>query len=340
MKTFVIAEAGSNHNNDYETALKLIDAATSAGCDAVKFQIFSSNNLYAKNTPDFAGYKNINELIESIEIPRDWISGLKTYCDHKNIEFMATPFDEEAVDQLCELDIKRIKIAGFEATDPRFVKYVAATGKPLIVTAGIGCDIKMINQILDWICEESDSRDITILHGNHAYPTPIKDINLGQLNVLKKQFEWDLKYWDFKLGLSDHTEGIFIPPLAVAMGASIIEKHFTLDRTMDGPDHAFAIEPNELTEMVKNIRLVEKTLSTKQGSFTESEEKFKKAMRSVVAKKSIKKGEVFDNNNITTKRPYVEGSISAKDFYKHIGKFALNDIKDDEIVLLKQSSLK
>ena len=148
MDTFIIAEAGANHNRDFNQALKLIDVAKESGANAVKFQTYSSETLYSKNTPDFAGYKDINQLIKDIELPREWQKDLKQYCDDSGIEFMSTPFDEKAVDELYSLGVKRLKIAGFEATDPRIVKNAAATQLPLIITAGIGVDLATIQKII------------------------------------------------------------------------------------------------------------------------------------------------------------------------------------------------
>ena len=328
MKTFVIAEAGANHNQDFNLALKLIDSAASASCDAVKFQTYSSKTLYSKNTPDFSFHKNIPELIKSIEMPRMWHRELKKYCDEKNIEFMSTPFDEKAVEELYNLGIKRYKIAGFESTDPRFVKLVAQTKKPIILTAGIGANLEMIKKIESWIREENECCDLTILHGNNAYPTPYRDINLGQIKLIQKH------YPHLKVGISDHTTGILVPPLAVTLGATVVEKHFTLDKKMKGPDHHFAIEPTELTMMVQNIRVAESCLGTK-NNITESEKFEMKAMRSVVAKTKINKGAVFTSENITTKRPRLENSISAIDYYKILGKKSTKDILPDDILTKK-----
>jgi N,N'-diacetyllegionaminate synthase len=215
MKTFVIAEAGANHNRDFDQALALIDAATAAKASAVKFQTYSSNTLYSKNTPDFAGYKNIPDLIKSIELPREWQRDLKLYCDDQGIEFMSTPFDERAVDELYDLGVKRFKIAGFESTDPRFVKYVASSGLPLIVSAGIGMNLESISTLITWIKEENKDADVTILHCNNAYPTPPEDINLLQIPQILKT------YPSVQVGLSDHTEGILIPPPCCRFGGDV-----------------------------------------------------------------------------------------------------------------------
>ena len=171
-KTFIIAEAGANHNRDFNQALSLIDAAVYAGADAVKFQTYSSSTLYSKNTPNFANYSNINDLIKSIELPREWQKDLKLYCDKNKIEFMSTPFDRKAVRELKEIGVKRLKIAGFESTDPRFIKMVASTGLPIIFSAGIGTNLQGISDVLRWISDVNNNPDVTVLHCNNAYPTP------------------------------------------------------------------------------------------------------------------------------------------------------------------------
>jgi len=179
MSVFIIAEAGANHNRNIKQAFSLIDVAKKSGANAVKFQTYSSETLYSKNSPDFAGYKNINKLIKDIELPRSWQKQLKQYCDDVGIEFMSTPFDEAAVAELVTLGVKRLKIAGFESTDPRFVKMVASAGLPIIVSAGIGNNLESIQNIIDWVGSEQKNPDITILHCNNAYPTPDNDINLN-----------------------------------------------------------------------------------------------------------------------------------------------------------------
>jgi len=326
---FIIAEAGANHNRDFNLAKKLINTASISGASAVKFQTYSSETLYVKNTPDFANYKNINKLIKDIELPRHWQKDLKSYCDDQQIEFMSTPFDKWAIDELYDLGVKRLKIAGFEASDPRIVKHAAATKLPLIITAGIGIDLVTINHIIGWILEENANPDITFLHGNNAYPTPFEDICLGQIQRIK-----NMKYDSpIKVGLSDHTRGIIIPPAAAALGVSAIEKHFTMDRSLPGPDHSFAIEPAELIEMVKNIRIVESGMQQKKSSISKSEQAFVNCMRSVVTCASLKKGEILTLDNITTKRPALSGSVSARDFFKVMGLKANKDIDQDSVIL-------
>jgi len=324
MGTFIIAEAGANHNRDFNQALKLINTAKWAGADAVKFQTYSSETLYSKNTPDFAGYKDINQLIKDIELPREWQKDLKQYCDKVGIEFMSTPFDEQAVNELVDLGVKRLKIAGFESTDWRFVDMVASTGLPLIISIGIGFDLKEMGHILDIV--ENYDNDLTLLHCNNAYPTPIEDINLNSINTLK-----GFKHVN-AIGLSDHTTSTLTPSLAVAMGATVIEKHFTLDNNLSGPDHSFALEPDQLKDMIDNIRLTETMLGGSKGEYSKSELNFSKARRSIVAKSNIKKGDVLTVDNITTKRPYLEGNVAASEWFNILGKKSSKKYKPDDFI--------
>jgi sialic acid synthase SpsE len=326
-KVFVIAEAGANHNRDFDQAKVLIDVAAEAGADAVKFQSYSSETLYSANTPDFAGYKNINKLIKDIELPRNWQQDLKNYCDDKGIEFVCTPFDERAVEELYNIGVKRYKIAGFEATDPRFVKCVASTNLPLIITSGIGSNVAMARQIVGWVRDVNPMADITILHGNNAYPTPFEDAGLNQIDRLRESVP------GISVGISDHTPGILVPPMAVAKGATVVEKHYTLSQLLPGPDHPFAIEPDELREMVKNIRTAEVVCQGKAGNLSPSEENFTMAMRSVVTKTAIKEGTLIVADNITTKRPLLEDSIPALEYYLTLGTYATKDMEADHIVL-------
>tara|TARA_Y100001973_G_C5208104_1_gene343169 strand:+ start:4670 stop:5656 length:987 start_codon:yes stop_codon:yes gene_type:complete len=323
-RTFIVAEAGSNHNRNFDQALKLIDIAKDSGADAVKFQTFSSETVYNKKTPDFANYKNINELIKNLELPREWQKSLKEYCDKLNIEFMSTPFDEAAVEELFDLGVKRFKIAGFESTDLRFVDMVASTKLPLIISAGIGCNLDFIDKIIK-TCHNRENYDLTILHCNNAYPTPQTDINLKTMQDIKNNY-------DVKVGLSDHTMNTLTPALAVAMGATTIEKHFTISRQLPGPDHPFAMESNQLREMVQNIRLTESSLGRKEEVYTKSEENFKTAGRSIIAKKNINKGDYFSVDNITTKRPFMEGNIHASKWFEVVGQISDKEYEKDDFI--------
>lgn len=325
MKTFVIAEAGANHNRNFNQALSLIDIAKKSGADACKFQTYSSETLYSKNTPDFAGYQNINKLIKNIELPREWQKDLKQYCDETGIEFMSTPFDEKAVDELVNLGVKRLKIAGFESTDFRFIDMVASSKLPLVISLGIGFKMKYLGKIIE--IADKYGNELSFMYCNNAYPTPIEDAGIG----IVRQLSQDTRY---KWGLSDHTESPFTPALAVAAGATIIEKHFTLSKNLPGPDHPFALEPNELKQMVDNIRFAELSIQ-KQSSdeISPSEQTFTKAMRSVVTKVDLKKGDILTKDNITTKRPFLKNSIPAMDFENVIGYPIDKDISADTPLL-------
>lgn len=323
MSTFIIAEAGANHNRNFNQALSLIDVAAEAGANACKFQTYSSETLYSKNTPDFAGYKNINKLIKDIELPREWQKDLKQYCDEKNIEFMSTPFDEKAVNELIALGVKRLKISGFESTDFRFIDMVASSKLPLVISLGIGFKMSYLDEIFEIV--DKYGNDLTLMHCNNAYPTPMKDAELKIIQLLTSNPK-------YKTGFSDHTTSTLTPALAVVMGATVIEKHFTLSRYLPGPDHPFALEPNQLREMIELIKQAELTLTPQLDQFSKSEEAFKKAMRSVVAKIDIKEGDVLTLDNITTKRPFLEGNIPAKDFKKILGEKAKKNYNQDDFI--------
>ena len=324
MKTFVIAEAGPNHNRNFDQAKSLIDVAVESGSSACKFQTYSSETLYSQNAPDFAGYKNINQLIKDIELPREWQKDLKQYCDQKDIEFMSTPFDEKAVEELVGIGVKRLKIAGFESTDFRFIEMVASSKLPLIISLGIGFNLNYLDTILK--IGEKHGNDLSFMYCNNAYPTPLEDAGILILRDLCKSNSYN---W----GLSDHTESPFTPSLAVSVGASMIEKHFTLSKKLPGPDHPFALEPQELKSMVDYIKFAEKSLQKQSYSeLSQSEEPFKKGMRSVVAKCAIKKGEKFTVDNITTKRPFLDGSIPAKNFNSILDDVAQKEYHYDDFI--------
>jgi len=321
--TFIIAEAGANHNRNFNQALALIDVAVESGASACKFQTYSSETLYSKNTPDFAGYKNINQLIKDIELPREWQKDLKQYCDEKGIEFMSTPFDEKAVDELVAIGVKRLKIAGFESTDFRFVEMVASSKLPLVISLGIGFEMNYLGKIFE--IADKYGNDLTLMHCNNAYPTPIQDAGLKTVQSLA----FNSRY---KTGFSDHTMSTLTPALAVAMGATVIEKHFTLSRHLPGPDHPFALEPNQLKEMIELIKQAELTITPQLTQYSESEQLFKQAMRSVIAKTDIKKGDILTEDNITTKRPFLEGNIPAKHFEFTLGKIADKNYNQDDFI--------
>jgi N,N'-diacetyllegionaminate synthase len=331
--TFIIAEAGANHNRNFDQALTLIDIAVESGASACKFQTYSSETLYSKNTPDFAGYKNINKLIKDIELPREWQKDLKQYCDEKGIEFMSTPFDEKAVDELVALGVKRLKIAGFESTDFRFVEMVASTGLPLVISLGIGFQWQWLSRYSSIASKYKNS--LTLLHCNNAYPTPMRDVDLDAITSLRYgRYLGPSEERAYEVGFSDHTTSVITPALAVIAGATTIEKHFTINRRLPGPDHSFALEPNELKQMIDYIKQAGQTLIKQPAGarFSQSEEKFKSAMRSVVAKTSIRAGEIFTIDNITTKRPYLEGNIPASEFDFILGSISTKNYEEDDFI--------
>jgi N-acetylneuraminate synthase/N,N'-diacetyllegionaminate synthase len=319
---FIIAEAGSNHNGNLEQAKKLIDAAVEAGANAIKFQIFKAENLYSKYTPEFSYLKgqNVYELIKDIETPREWLKELAGYCETKNIIFLATPFDFEAVD-LLDKSVPAFKIASFEITDLELLKYAAAKEKPMILSTGMA----NLGEIEDAITaiKSVGNEDIVLLHCNSLYPTPAEVVDLKAMATMKTAFK-------VPVGFSDHTLGIHMPIAAVAMGACVIEKHFTLSREMKGPDHSFAIEPVELKELVRCVREVEKAKGTgiKKKSELESEEMYVKARRSIHAKVDIPKETKITRDMLIIKRPGY--GIKPKFIDIVVGRKAKRDIKEDK----------
>ena len=318
----MIAEAGSNHNGRLEQAKKLIDVAVAAKADAVKFQIYKAESLYSKRTPEFSYLKgqNVYELIKSIETPREWLKELAGYCEARNITFLATPFDFEAIDLLAKY-VPAFKIASFEIVDLELLQYAARKGKPMIISTGMAnlCEIEeAISSI-----KSVGNNDIILLHCNSLYPTSVEAVNLKAMETMRTAFK-------VPIGFSDHTLGIHIPVAAVAMGACVIEKHFTLDRTLPGPDHSFALEPDELKEMVRGIREVEKAKGSgiKEKSALESDEMYVKARRSIHAKVNIPKETKITEDMLIVKRPGY--GIKPKFIDMVMGRVAKKDIKEDE----------
>ena len=319
---YIIAEVGSNHNGSLEQAKKLIDAAVAAKADAVKFQIYKAESLYSKYTPEFSYLKgqNVYELIKDIETPREWLKELAGYCEAKNIIFLATPFDFVAVD-LLDKYVSAFKIASFEITDLELLKYVAEKGKPMIISTGMA-NLGEIEEAITAI-KSVGNAGVILLHCNSLYPTPVEVVNLKAMETMRSAFK-------VPVGFSDHTLGIHIPIAAVAMGACVIEKHFTLDRTLPGPDHSFAIVPDELEEMVRCIRKVEKAKGNgiKEKSELESEEMYIKARRSIHAKFDIPKGATITRDMLIIKRPGY--GIKPKFIDIVVGKEIKKDVKEEE----------
>ncbi len=318
---FIVAEAGSNHDGKLNQAKELIDIAAEAGADAIKFQIYSAETLYSKKTPLHSGYnKDLWHLIKEIETPRDWIPELKEYCDKNGIIFFATPFDFNAVDGLDPF-VDLFKVASFEIVDLTLIDYIAKKQKPTIISTGLANMEEIEDAYITYT--KTGNEQIIFLQCASLYPASPDLINLQSIKTIAKSF-------NVITGLSDHTLGIHISVAAVAMGAKVIEKHFTLSRKLEGPDHPFAIEPNELKVMVKQIRDVEKAFGDgkKLGPKPEEIEQYEKARRSIHAKVNIPKGTKITKDMLIIKRPGY--GIKPKFIDMIIGREAKQDIAEDQ----------
>jgi N,N'-diacetyllegionaminate synthase len=331
MRTVIIAEAGVNHNGSIETAKKMVDAAVHAGVDYIKFQTFKAEKLVSVNA-EKADYQkqttNTEEsqyqMIKKLELDMDTHKELINYCNKKGIKFISTPFDLESIDLLYELEVPLFKIGSGEITNYPYLKKIALKGLPVILSTGMS-NLTDVESALDVLLSNGLSRtQITLLHANTEYPTPMQDVNLKAMLTLKDAFKT-------KVGYSDHTLGIEVPVAAVALGATVIEKHFTLDKTMEGPDHKASLEPEELEAMVKAIRNIEKAMGDGIKRPSPSETKnMPIARKSIIASTFIKKGEVFTEQNITTKRPGT--GISPMRWEDFLGRKAMKDFKPDDLI--------
>ncbi len=331
-KTIIIAEAGVNHNGDILLAKKLIDAAAEANVDYVKFQTFNAKNLVTKKA-EKASYQKENsdkktesqlEMLQQLELSEEMHFELISYCKSKGVKFLSTGFDLESIHFLETLGLDFFKIPSGEITNLPYLEAVASLHKPVVISTGMA-DMKEIEQALQvFLDAKIDKGNITILHCNTEYPTPMSDVNLKAMLTIKNKF-------GVSTGYSDHTLGIEVPIAAVALGATVIEKHFTLDRNMKGPDHRASLEPDELKEMVSSIRNIEQALGHGRKEPSKSEKKNKEAARkSIVAKTKIEKGETFTEDNLTIKRPGV--GISPMRWYEVIGKESLKDYEKDDLI--------
>ncbi|MEM4261168.1 MAG: N-acetylneuraminate synthase [Candidatus Woesearchaeota archaeon] len=331
MKTFIIAEAGVNHNGSIDLAYKLIDEAKNAGADAVKFQSFKASNIVSKKAEKAEYQKRTTdtnesqyEMIKKLELSLEDHVNLINYCKKKEIEFLSSPFDLDSIDTLNNLGLETFKIPSGEIINLPYLRKIGKLNKNIILSTGMS-DLGEIEDALDVLIKNgTDKEKITVLHCNTEYPTPYEDVNLKAMLTIKKAF-------NIKVGYSDHTTGIEIPIAVVALGAEIIEKHFTLNRNMEGPDHKSSLEPSELEKMIKAIRNVEEALGDGIKRPSKSELKNKPiARKSIVAIREIKKGEIFNENNIGAKRPGY--GISPMRWDEVIGKVAKRDFKEDEII--------
>lgn len=326
---FIIAEAGVNHNGNLETAKRLIDVASEAGADAVKFQTFKAEKLVCKYTRKAEYQINKTEVSETqydmlkkLELTDMMHKELMAYCEKRNILFLSTPFDIDSIDYLNGVGIAIMKIPSGEITNYPYLKRIAQTHKPVILSTGMST-MKEVREAIE-VLNKYGSEDLTVLHCNTEYPTPVNDVNLKVIQTFRDEL-------GVKVGYSDHTMGIEIPIAAAAMGAMVIEKHFTLDRDMKGPDHKASLEPEELRAMVQAIRNVEKALGTGLKETSKSETKNKViARKSIVAMTDIAEGDIFTEENLTTKRP--GDGISPMLWEKVIGTAAKRDFKKDELI--------
>jgi len=330
-KVFIIAEAGVNHNGSIKLAKKLIDAAVGACADAVKFQTFKTESLVSKNATKADYQKETTDskesqfdMIKKLELDLETHKELISYCNEKNIMFLSTPFDHDSIKLLNSLGLEIFKIPSGEITNIPYLKAIGVLNKKVILSTGMS-NLSDIEYALETLISAGTKKEnITILHANTMYPTPMNDVNLKAMNTIKEAFK-------VNVGYSDHTLGIEIPTAAVALGANVIEKHFTLDKNMEGPDHKASLEPDELKAMVKAIRNIEMALGDGVKKASSSEiPNIKIARKSLVAKKDIKKGEAFSEMNLTIKRP--GNGISPKRYYEYIGKISTKDYKEDELI--------
>lgn len=331
MSILIIAEAGVNHNGSLERAKEMALAAKKAGADIVKYQTAVPEQVVSRFA-EKADYQKQQtgseesqlEMIKKIHFGFEEHRQLKEYCDEIGIRYLSTPFDLDSIDFLATIDMSVWKIPSGEITNLPYLEKVAALKKPLILSTGMS----MLSEIEDALAvlEENGCEDVTLLHCNTEYPTPMEDVNLLAMRDLEEQFA-------LPVGFSDHTLGIEADIAAAALGACVIEKHFTLDKTLEGPDHQASLEPDELEAMVRAIRNIEKALGTGEKHVTPSEAKNRPiARKSIVAKRAIKKGEVFTAENLTTKRP--GDGISPMRWYDVLGKEASRDFAEDEKISL------
>jgi N,N'-diacetyllegionaminate synthase len=331
MSVLVIAEAGVNHNGDIDIAKKLIDVAADAKADIVKFQTFNADQQVTKSASKAEYQKittNVNEsqhsMLRNLELSVEMHSELINHCKKRSIEFISTAFDIQSVNLLQSLGQRLFKIPSGEITNLPYLEHIGKIGKPIILSTGMSTlnEIKIALEILQ---KAGTSKSlITVLHCTTSYPVPMSDVNLLAMKTIKDEFE-------VKVGYSDHTLGIEIPIAAVALGASVVEKHFTLDRNLPGPDHQASLEPNELQEMIKTIRNIEQAMGDGIKKVMPSEAENRNIVRkSMVVIKEIKKGDIFTSENLSTKRP--GNGISPMNWNLIIGKSSKYNYEIDELI--------
>lgn len=333
MKTVIIAEAGVNHNGDLSLARRLIDIAAEAGADIVKFQTFSANRLVTRNAKK-ADYQSKttdtsdsqHAMLQNLELTRDMHELLIAHCQSRGIQFFSTGFDPENIDLLAELGLNCFKIPSGEITNLPYLRHVGRYAKPIILSTGMST-LDEIKEALEILEQAGTPRNkITVLHCNTEYPTPMADVNLRAMLSIRDAC-------GVAVGYSDHTSGIEVPIAAVALGATIIEKHFTLDRNLPGPDHKASLEPHELKAMVAAIRNIEQAIGDGVKRPSSSEAKNKPIVRkSLVAACAIRAGEHFSETNLTVKRPGT--GLSPMRWDDVLGRKAPHDFAPDELIEL------
>lgn len=331
MKCLIIAEAGVNHNGNVDLAKQLIDVACEAGADFIKFQTFKTESITTKSASkaDYqqrgaSGSHTQYEMLKALELSESEFIEIYKYCNLKGIGFLSTAFDLESIKFLKSIGQELWKIPSGEITNYPYLVEIAKTQKPIVMSTGMST-MKEVGEAIG-VLKQHGCGEITLLHCTTEYPAPYEEVNLKAMEDLRKEFH-------VPVGYSDHTQGVAIPIAAVALGAVVIEKHFTLDRTMAGPDHKASLEPNELKQMIESIRQVEVSLGDGVKVPTPSELKnLAVARKSIVAKKSIKKGEIFSMDNITTKRPGT--GINPMRWHDVIGKEAKQSFAPDELIEL------
>lgn len=329
MTTKIIAEAGVNHNGSIELAKQMIEEAARAGANYIKFQTFKPEKLVSKYAQKADYQKKMTgsqesqlQMLEKLALSYDDFVELKKYCEQIGIGFLSTPFDEDSIRFLDSLDMDFWKIPSGEITNYPYLVQVAQTGRDIVLSTGM-CEMDEIADAMK-VLEENGAGNISLLHCNTEYPTPYEDVNLLAMNQMREVF-------NKQVGYSDHTVGIEVPIAAVALGAEIIEKHFTLDKNMEGPDHKASLEPLELSQMICSIRHIEKSLGDGNKKRTASEQhNIAAARKSIVAKCAISKGDIFTDKNLTVKRP--GSGISPMHWKELIGTKAQRDYVEDELI--------
>ena len=333
-KVLIIAEAGVNHNGSMQIAKQLVDKAVEAGVDIIKFQTFKSEKLVSKDVRQ-AEYQQRNigkrdesqlAMLKKLELSVEAHHELMDYCKERNIRFWSTAFDMESIYFLYSLNMGLWKIPSGEITNYPYLKKIASFHEPIILSTGM-CELSDIEAALNVLIEEGIKKEqITVLHCNTEYPTPYQDVNLKAMLEIGEKF-------GVKIGYSDHTKGIEVPIAAVALGATVIEKHFTLDKNMEGPDHKASLEPDELKAMVSAIRNIEQALGTGHKEISASERKnIEIARKSIVAACPIKKGELLTEENLTVKRPGT--GISPMRWKEVLGGVATRNYSEEDMIVL------